>query len=362
MAIEKRGNIWWCDFVVKGERHRYSLGTSDKKVAKQRHDKLKAEKWDLAKEPQRHTFEDAVEIWLSAGQRDMADRYRIRAFKLAGYKLNEITEEVLSNTLAAYQGATRNRCINLITAILNCAVNRKWIPAVPHMERVKVPKGRTRWLTYQEWDALQAELPPHMLQMARFAIATGLRENNVIGLRWNQVDMQRRVAWIHADEAKGGEAIGIPLSDDAIQMLKEQIGKHDHYVFVYERARKPTADDPDAKGKVGKPVTKTSTKAWKAALVRAGIDVVERDVKDKNGEPLLTSTFRWHDLRHTWASWHVMNGTPLEVLQKLGGWKTLQMVLRYAHLAPEHLASYANNSRHKNPPHMPLEASNGAEV
>ena len=52
----------------------------------------------------------------------------------------------------------------------------------------------------------------------------------------------------------------------------------------------------------------------------------------------------WHDLRHTWASWHVQNGTPLAVLQELGGWRDLKMVLRYAHLAPGHLVPYAGNS------------------
>ena len=52
--------------------------------------------------------------------------------------------------------------------------------------------------------------------------------------------------------------------------------------------------------------------------------------------------FRWHDLRHTWASWHVQSGTPLPVLQQLGGWQSYEMVLRYAHLAPEHLAEYAD--------------------
>jgi integrase len=72
------------------------------------------------------------------------------------------------------------------------------------------------------------------------------------------------------------------------------------------------------------PVRKCNTKAWRSALVRVGID-----------------DFRWHDLRHTWASWHVQAGTPLHVLQELGGWSDVRMVLRYAHLAPEHLAADA---------------------
>jgi len=64
--------------------------------------------------------------------------------------------------------------------------------------------------------------------------------------------------------------------------------------------------------------------AWERSLKRAGIE-----------------NFRFHDLRHTWASWHVMNGTSLQELMELGGWKSYEMVLRYAHLAPEHLSSAA---------------------
>jgi integrase len=73
----------------------------------------------------------------------------------------------------------------------------------------------------------------------------------------------------------------------------------------------------------GKRITQVNTKAWHKALERAGI-------KD----------FRWHDLRHTWASWHVQSGTPLHVLQELGGWESPEMVRRYAHLSSEHLSQY----------------------
>jgi integrase len=75
----------------------------------------------------------------------------------------------------------------------------------------------------------------------------------------------------------------------------------------------------------GKPIVQVSTKAWYGALKRAEI---------KN--------FRWHDLRHTWASWHVQQGTPLFVLQELGGWESAEMVRRYAHLAADHLAPFAD--------------------
>ena len=68
-----------------------------------------------------------------------------------------------------------------------------------------------------------------------------------------------------------------------------------------------------------------SSTAWEKAKARAGIE-----------------DFRFHDLRHTWASWHVQSGTSLPELMELGGWKSYEMVLRYAHLAPEKLSSVAS--------------------
>jgi len=69
-----------------------------------------------------------------------------------------------------------------------------------------------------------------------------------------------------------------------------------------------------------------STRAWKQALARAGIG----------------TEFRWHDLRHTWASWHVQSGTRLQELMELGSWSSYEMVLRYAHLATNHLRDAAH--------------------
>ncbi len=120
--------------------------------------------------------------------------------------------------------------------------------------------------------------------------------------------MTQAVAWIHADQAKGGKAIPVPLNSEAMTVVRGQIGKHKTVVFTFE----------------GRPILQPNTKAWRKALVRVGIE-----------------NFRWHDLRHTWASWHVQAGTPLHVLQELGGWETPAMVRRYAHLAPEHLAEHA---------------------
>ena len=152
-------------------------------------------------------------------------------------------------------------------------------------------------------------MPEHLADLAAFSLATGLRAANATGLQWTQVDLTRRVAWIHPDQAKARKAIPVPLNAEAVLILRKWSGRHPTHVFSFR----------------GKPIIQVSTKAWYAALARAGI-----------------SEFRWHDLRHTWASWHVQNGTPLFALQELGGWESPEMVRRYAHLAAEHLAPYAD--------------------
>ena len=104
----------------------------------------------------------------------------------------------------------------------------------------------------------------------------------------------------HPDQAKARKAIAVPLSAAAVIVLREQLGRHVENVFTYK----------------GKPVQQVNGKAWKGALVRAGF-----------------ADFRWHDLRHIWASWHVQAGTPLHVLQELGSWESVELVRRYAHLS-----------------------------
>jgi integrase len=135
-----------------------------------------------------------------------------------------------------------------------------------------------------------------------------LRAANVTGLQWSQADLVRQLAWIHPDQAKARKAIPVRLNADAIASVTKQVGKNRTHLFSFR----------------GKPIVQVSTKAWYTALERAGIE-----------------DFRWHDLRHTWASWHVQNGTPLFALQELGGWSSTEMVRRYAHLAANHLAPYA---------------------
>jgi len=189
-----------------------------------------------------------------------------------------------------------------------CMNEWEWLDWAPQVRMLKEPTRRIRFLTRDEAQHVLAELPDHLADMAAFSLATGLRAFNVTGLQWTEVDLARRLAWVHPDQAKARKAIPVPLNAEAVSLVRKQLGKHLTHVFSFR----------------GKPITQVSTKAWYGALERAAV-----------------SNFRWHDLRHTWASWHVQNGMPLFALQELGGWESAEMVRRYAHLAADHLAPFA---------------------
>jgi integrase len=237
---------------------------------------------------------------------------------LKGYLLSQINRDTIDNIAKKKQKenvrpATVNRMLEIIRAILRKAEREwEWIDRAPLVRMLKEETLRIRWLTQDEASRLMQELPKHLVPLVTFSLATGLRHANVVGLQWQDVDLIRKHALIHPDQAKTKKAIPVPLNETAVSVLQKQMGKHPQYVFTYN----------------GKPVKQCNTKAWKKALERAGI---------KN--------FRWHDLRHTWASWHVQNGTSLQELQQLGGWTSFEMVLRYAHLSSDHLKSAAERVR-----------------
>lgn len=268
----------------------------------------------------RHTWEEAAARWIHETPHKAdhtKDKAKLNwlAQHLSGLHLDEITrdriDDIAQIKLTSSKPATVNRYLALIRAILHMARDEwEWIARAPRVRMLHEPRKRVRWLTPDEAARLLHELPPHLASMARFSLSTGLRQRNVSYLRWDQVDLARGMAWIHADEFKSRKAISVPLNAVALDVLNQQKGKHSEWVFVYQ----------------GHPVDRTSTVAWKRALERAGI-------KD----------FRWHDLRHTWASWHAQAGTTLHELMELGGWSCMGMVLRYAHLAGEHLKKPASN-------------------
>ena len=332
MGIRKRGSVWWIDFTTpSGERVRRSAETGSKAEAQEFHDRLKAEAWRQQKleEAPRRSWNDAVVRWCKEQSHKVTaeeDKAKLRWLHqhLGGKELDTINRDMIERISQAKlddgcSNATVNRTLALVRSILRkCVREWQWLDRAPTVRMLKEPTRRIRYLTHAEADRLLVELPQHLRDMAAFSLASGLRAANVTGLRWSAVDLDRRLAWVHPDEAKARRAIPVPLNGEAVAVLQKQIGKHREVVFTFK----------------GKPVEQVSTAAWYKALGRAGIE-----------------NFRWHDLRHTWASWHIQGGTPLNVLQELGGWASYSMVQRYAHLAADHLAPWAErlSNRGTNP-------------
>lgn len=319
---------WYVRFTApNGRRICRTTRTADRKLAQEYEIQLKQEVWRACQlgEESPKRWEEAVMPWSQTKKskpswRDLRRNLRILNPHLGGKLLKDITAEDIDRIKADRESAgvapaTTNRTLEVLRSVLRMALKRNWLKALPPIEFLDEPDVRIRWITPEEADRLIQELTKSkrteaLAELVRFSLATGLRESNVTGLEWSRVDLERRVLWVEGYQSKNGSAFNLPLSAEAILVLRRQQGKHPRWVFTY----------------YGKRVKRGNTKAFKAALKRAGI-----------------SNFRWHDLRHTWASWHIQNGTPIPVLQQLGGWKTLAMVMRYAHLGASHLAEFADN-------------------
>ncbi len=323
MSLYKRNDVWWVNISHQGKRIQKTTGTADKKAAERYHDEVKAELWKinfLQQKPDYLWF-DAAARWLAETQHKKStrdDKLHLRWLDtyFQNKPLSEINrdfiEEIakIKEETCKVKPATVNRMLALIRSILRKAEREwLWIEKAPTIRMRAEPKRRIRWLKKEEAAKLMQELPQHLADMVAFTLATGLRRSNVTGLRWSEVDLVRAHALVHADQSKSSKAIPVPLNKDAIAIIRKQLGRHPEFVFSYGGHR----------------ITQCTTKAWYKAHKRAGI-----------------SNFKWHDLRHTWASWHVQSGTSLQELQLLGGWSSLDMVLRYAHLNSEHLKQAAS--------------------
>lgn len=333
---QKGSEYWYVDLTTpSGKRIRRSTGTTDKAKAQEYHDKLKNESWEIERlgVKQKYTFEQAAVkmLELSAEQADYATKLRhVKYWRdvFGGRTICSLTQaEILDNLPTHFDrygkkcvtsNATKNRYIATIRRIYNVAYELGWVDSRLRTKNFKERKKNIRWITSSEANRLLDCIHnPWMRAVSEFALYTGCRASEVLNLRWSNVDLNRATAWIEAPDTKSEYARTIPLNQVAMKVLMRRKGIHKEYCFG--RVNDVPSNDIDRR-------------IFNAALRKANID-----------------SFTFHDLRHTWASWHAQAGTPLMVLKELGGWETLEMVMKYAHLATSHLAEYAGNvsSEHK---------------
>lgn len=329
---DKNSGVWHLDLrAPSGERIRRSTETKDRKAAQEYHDRLKADLWrqdKLGETPDR-TFEEAAVKFLREceGQRDYATKLRHVAYwreQFAGRSVRSLTADEIADRLPTHRvvngkpaepltGSTRNRYIATIKRLLNLCMAWEWVDRVPKLPRYFEPDVRVRWEPPEVIEALINALRlPWMRDAAIVAVATGMRESELFGLTPAQLDLAQRNAWITHEGAKSKRARAVPLNDDALAVLTRRMESAGRLVFTRGEELSTLIQQNDKRD-------------FERACRAVGIE-----------------DFHWHDLRHTWASWHVQRGTPLMVLKELGGWETIEMVQKYAHLAPSHVAAHAN--------------------
>jgi integrase len=337
-----KGKTWWVRFTAPDGREIYrSARTRNRREAQEYLDQLRAQLWRtrMLGEAPPALWQEAVADWAEAhaGKKSIGkDRANLRWLDphLAGTPLAEITADRVREIAKARaaepadkrrrtradappiadkptSAATVNRMLALLRSILRHAHKAGKLPGgVPPFELAPEPKAEPVPLSRDQVRTLLGEIPAHLRAPLALALATGLREQNVLRLEWARVDLERRVLWISNTATKNKRTLAIALSPDAAAILEQQRGRHAQWVF------------PSPRG--GAPLVRASNTGWYAARDRAGVQA------------------RWHDLRHTWASWQAMAGASLRDLMELGGWTSQAMALRYTHLNADHLLQAAS--------------------
>jgi len=213
--------------------------------------------------------------------------------------------------------ATRNRYLEILSHVCTKAKEWGWLAKNPVLElrMEREPPGRVRYLTDEERHRLLAEAQKsqdeRLYPLILVALSTGARQDELLSLRWGDIDLERRVAVLQ--KTKNRERRALPLHGKALEVLEERlkVRRRDTDLVFW-----PLEGRPPATGRTSAPFP---VYAWQKARRDAQIE-----------------DFRWHDLRHTSASYLAMSGAMLHELADVLGHKTLAMVKRYAHLTEQH--------------------------
>ncbi len=352
MRLFKRNGVYHVTCQSTGGKQvRRSLKTQSKQIAEQRRAKLELDLHEtrlFGKEPAR-SFKELIANYLEAKRQTTGfDRLQYACKPLLEYFDNvDVTqlkethvEQYIAHRSKSVTDGTIKREVGTLSAAFNHAIKKRhWHIENPcsKADAPKEPKGRVRWLTHEQAKTLlqvagnpidrkgksltSQYKSPVLRDFIELALNTGCRKTELLNLKWEQVDFSTRL--LHLEQTKSGEWQTVPINEAARQVLVQRMRLRDEvcpqspWVFFHVRLASKT--------KVGDRVNNVR-QAFATACRRAGI-------KD----------FHIHDLRHTFASWLVMNGTPLFEVSKLLRHASIQMTERYAHLAPDHLHNAVDN-------------------
>ncbi|AGC44555.1 phage integrase family site specific recombinase [Myxococcus stipitatus DSM 14675] len=210
---------------------------------------------------------------------------------------------------------TINNALAVLSKLLNLAKAQNVLAHTPDVKLFKVAKPDYDFLTFDEVDQLIASAAPQDVALLTTAPKTGLRQGELIGLQWTDLDFVRaklhvkRTIWRGIEGTpKSGSTRTVDLPQSVVEALRAHRHLRGPFVFCQENGEHLTPGMMDH--------------LLITTLKRAGI-------RRQKG------TIGWHDLRHTYGSHLAMRGVPMKVIQELMGHATIEMTMRYAHLSPQ---------------------------
>lgn len=329
-----KSKFWWIDFYYKGSRYRESSESTRKRDAE---NLLAKRKYEISQ----HTFESPpVEIQPVTNENQTFAEFLPRYMEWAkdhkkpstierNYQFTEHLRPYVSDlplskiTLIVAEdykrdrkkqgasNATINRERGFLKAVLNKAVRWGLLEKNPlqHLEQLPESHKFNRYLTADVTRALIEACEPHLKPMIVTAIHTGLRWGNVRYLKWKEVDIVNSI--INLESSKNDE-LTYPLPEPVRNEIVK-IGRHGgQYIFINPETGKPWEN---------------LRKAFSRAKAQVGIE----------------ENFRFHDLRHSFASNLIMGGSDLKTVQELLGHRNISTTLRYAHLSMTHKKKIVDN-------------------
>ena len=321
MGIFKKGDNWYIDYYVKGRRKRKKIGPSKKlalqalknvqiKIAKGEYLGIYDDKKILFSKytEQYLAYSKTNKSWSTYNRQDRISINRLRPY-FKDKHIYDITPQMIekykAKRLETVSPASVNRELATLKNMFTMAIKWGYVKTNPAKEvkLLKEPAGRLRYLKPEEYAALKTSCPDHIRAIIIAALNTGMRKGELQNLKWANVDLKNRK--ITVINAKNNESRIIPINNTLYRelslILKKATGE---CVFSDENGR-PYGD---------------IKKSFLKALENAKIE-----------------DFRFHDLRHTFGSYLVMNGVDLKTVQQIMGHKDIRMTMRYAHLSPEYV-------------------------
>ena len=313
----KESGVWWVRYCDQyGRLHREKVGAKSlaKEVYQMRKTAIKQAKFFPEQVGQHKVilFDELAKDFLAYSKmhkrshENDAQRMRRLLEVFGGTPAKALTGEAIEQFKAGLSAtlspATINRHLALLRSVYYLGIRNRKVEHNP-MRGIKLFRennARVRYLNQEEEFRLFQTLPERYRPLVEVGLLTGLRASNLIGLRWRDTDLEAAVYTI--PESKSGDALRLPMHP-RVQALLKSLPRNGVYVFAEEDGEPPW----------------DFTHTFATAAKKAGI-----------------VDLHLHDLRHTFASRLAMAGVDLLTIKELGGWKTLVMVTRYAHLSPDH--------------------------